>query len=175
MCWFCYRSIKIMNTSFVCVCVCFTDKTTFQFSKKANRPNMRLWGSKNPYKVMEHVRNSPKVNVWSILMNVRVIDHWRAYRNCHNLSRYDATLCGTSTEWSATLGNFPTCAITLAITHPWVSGKDGLGAKVPEPRNHVHWIQSSWTFVSEVIQGQNTDMNTGWKACDNIAGVTHDM
>ena len=53
--------------------VCFSDESTFHLSGKVNRHNVRIWGSQNPHVVVEHQRDSPKVNVWSGLMHDRVI------------------------------------------------------------------------------------------------------
>ena len=49
--------------------VMFTDEACFHVSGKVNRHNVRIWGSKNPHVVIEHLRNSPKVNVWSGLLH----------------------------------------------------------------------------------------------------------
>lgn len=42
----------------------FSDEATFHICGKVNRHNCRIWGSQNPYRVIEHERDSPKVNVW---------------------------------------------------------------------------------------------------------------
>jgi hypothetical protein len=42
----------------------FSDEATFHVSGKVNRHNWRIWGSKNPYEVMEHEHDTPKLNVW---------------------------------------------------------------------------------------------------------------
>ena len=49
-----------------------TDEACFHASGKVNRHNMRIWGSKNPHVVIEHLRNSPKVNVWCGLLYDRI-------------------------------------------------------------------------------------------------------
>ena len=43
--------------------VMFTDKACFHVSGKDNWYNVRIWGSENPHMVIEHIRDSPKVNV----------------------------------------------------------------------------------------------------------------
>ena len=44
-------------------CVVFSDEVTFHLSGKVNRHNVRIWGSENPHAVIEHRRESEKVNV----------------------------------------------------------------------------------------------------------------
>jgi hypothetical protein len=46
----------------------FSDEATFNISGAVNRHNVRIWGSQQPHSVMEHVRDSPKVNVWCGVM-----------------------------------------------------------------------------------------------------------
>ena len=53
--------------------VCFSDESTFHISGKVNRYNVRIWGSQNPHVVVEHQRDSPKVNVWCGSLLDRVI------------------------------------------------------------------------------------------------------
>ena len=53
--------------------VLFSDKATFHINGVVNRHNCRIWGSEQPNIVHEHVRDSPKVNVWCGLMHDRVI------------------------------------------------------------------------------------------------------
>lgn len=47
----------------------FTDEATFHVSGKVNRHNLRFWGTENPHGVMEHERDSPKVNVFCAISN----------------------------------------------------------------------------------------------------------
>jgi hypothetical protein len=47
--------------------VVFSDEATFDVSGKVNRHNCRIWGSENPHEVMEHERDTPKLNVWCAL------------------------------------------------------------------------------------------------------------
>ena len=49
--------------------VMFTDEACFQVSGKVNWLNVRIWGSENPHKVIEHICDSPKVNVWCRLLH----------------------------------------------------------------------------------------------------------
>ena len=47
--------------------VAFSDEATFHVTGKVNRHNLRIWGSENPHTVIEHHRDSAKVNVWCCL------------------------------------------------------------------------------------------------------------
>ena len=51
----------------------FSDEATFHLSGKVNRHNVRIWGSENPHAIQEHVRDSPKMNVWCSLSHNKVI------------------------------------------------------------------------------------------------------
>ena len=42
----------------------FSNEATFQKNGKVNRHNVRIWGEKNPHAIIEHERDSPKVNVF---------------------------------------------------------------------------------------------------------------
>jgi hypothetical protein len=50
----------------------FSDEATFHTHGVVNRHNCRIWGSENPHALMEHVRDSPKVNVWCGIMSDRI-------------------------------------------------------------------------------------------------------
>lgn len=53
--------------------IVYSDEATFHVSGKVNRHNCRIWGSEKPHAVREHMRDSPKVNVWCGLFHDRVI------------------------------------------------------------------------------------------------------
>ena len=53
--------------------VMFRDETCFDVSGKVNQPNVKICGSENPHMVIEHIRDSPKVNVWSGLLHDRLV------------------------------------------------------------------------------------------------------
>lgn len=53
--------------------VLFSDEATFHTSGVVNRHNCRIWGSQQPNNVQEHVRDSPKLNVWCGLLYDKVI------------------------------------------------------------------------------------------------------
>ena len=44
--------------------VIFSDEATFHLSGKVNKQNVRIWGTENPREFVEHMRDSPKVNVF---------------------------------------------------------------------------------------------------------------
>ncbi|XP_023725909.1 uncharacterized protein LOC111874552 [Cryptotermes secundus] len=52
--------------------VIFSDESTFHVSGKVNTHNCRIWGSENSRVSLEHVRDSPKVNVFCALSTERV-------------------------------------------------------------------------------------------------------
>ena len=41
----------------------FSDQATYLISGKGKRLNVRIWGLKNPQEILQHQRDSPKVNV----------------------------------------------------------------------------------------------------------------
>jgi hypothetical protein len=43
--------------------IMFSNKATFHVSGAVNRHNVQIWGSQQPHSIMEHVQDSPKVNV----------------------------------------------------------------------------------------------------------------
>lgn len=42
----------------------FSDEATFRVSGPVNRRNCIIWGAQRPTEIREHVRDSPKLNVW---------------------------------------------------------------------------------------------------------------
>lgn len=52
--------------------VIFSDEATFHVSGKVNRYNVRAWGTENPHRVVQHIRDSPKVNVFCAISSSRV-------------------------------------------------------------------------------------------------------
>ena len=51
----------------------FLRRSIFSVSGKVNRHNIRIWGSQNPYEVLEKERDNPKLNVWCGLMHNQII------------------------------------------------------------------------------------------------------
>jgi hypothetical protein len=52
--------------------IVFSDEDTFHLSGKVNRHNLIIWGSQNPHQFVEHVRDSPKVNVFCAVSRTQV-------------------------------------------------------------------------------------------------------
>ena len=52
--------------------VIFSDESTFHISGKVNAHNCRIWGSENPRETLQHIRDSPKVNVFCALSKQKV-------------------------------------------------------------------------------------------------------
>ena len=50
----------------------FSDEATFHLTDKVNKHNTRIWGTKYPHLTLEHVRDSPKVNVFCAILKKRV-------------------------------------------------------------------------------------------------------
>jgi hypothetical protein len=44
--------------------IVFSNEDTFRLSGKINHHNVRIWGTENPRETVEHVRDSPKLNVF---------------------------------------------------------------------------------------------------------------
>ena len=42
----------------------FSDEATFHVTGKVNKHNARIWGTEHPHAIQEHVRDSPKVNMF---------------------------------------------------------------------------------------------------------------
>jgi hypothetical protein len=54
----------------------FSDEATFRVCGKANRHNVRIWGTENPHPTVEHVSDSPEVNAFLcrfLLQSLRTI------------------------------------------------------------------------------------------------------
>jgi len=52
--------------------VLFSDEATFNLSGKVNRHNERIWGTEDSHEIVEHVRDSPKLNVFCAVSSVKV-------------------------------------------------------------------------------------------------------
>lgn len=50
----------------------FSDECTFHISGKVNRHNVRIWGTENPRASLQHIRDSPKVNVFCAVSREKV-------------------------------------------------------------------------------------------------------
>jgi hypothetical protein len=52
--------------------IVFSNEATFNVSGKINRHKVRVWGTENAHETVEHVRDSPKLNVFSATSSVKV-------------------------------------------------------------------------------------------------------
>ena len=52
----------------------FRDEATFHTNGKVNRHNVRIWGEENSHAIIEHERDSPKVNVFCTISKNHVYD-----------------------------------------------------------------------------------------------------
>jgi hypothetical protein len=52
--------------------IVFSNEATFHLSGKINRHNVRILGTENPHETVEHVRYSPKLNVFCATSSVKV-------------------------------------------------------------------------------------------------------
>jgi hypothetical protein len=50
----------------------FSDEATFHVCGKVNHHNGCIWGIENPHAMVEHVRDSPQVNVFLALSSCKV-------------------------------------------------------------------------------------------------------
>jgi hypothetical protein len=50
----------------------FSDEVTFHISGKVNRSNIRIWGTEHPHAMIEHQRDSEKVNVFCAVSRKKV-------------------------------------------------------------------------------------------------------
>ena len=51
----------------------FLDEASFHLSEKVNKHNVQIWGTQNPFEVIEKERDSPKLNAWCGLMHNQII------------------------------------------------------------------------------------------------------
>ncbi|MEL7309801.1 MAG: transposase, partial [Pseudomonadota bacterium] len=61
---FCSAMLEDMEDDNFSQRLVFSDESTFHLSGKVNRHNVRIWGSENPCVVVQHERDSPKLNVF---------------------------------------------------------------------------------------------------------------
>ena len=53
-------------------CLVFSDEATFHLTGKVNKHNTCIWGTEHPHSMLEHVQDSPKVNVFCTISKRRV-------------------------------------------------------------------------------------------------------
>ena len=78
----------------------FSNEATFHVSGKVNRHNVRIWGTENPNAIIEHVRDSPKVNVFCAISKLKVYGpfffFYGAQRQWKNIPRHAAKKSGVT-------------------------------------------------------------------------------
>jgi hypothetical protein len=52
----------------------FTDEYTFQISEKVSVQNVIIWGREQPHMILEHIRDSHKVNVFRDFSCTKIYD-----------------------------------------------------------------------------------------------------
>ena len=72
--------------------VVFSDEATFHVTGKVNRHNTRIWGTEHPHAIQEHVRDSPKVNVFCAISNKYAYGPFFFERTTINSEAYFAML-----------------------------------------------------------------------------------
>jgi hypothetical protein len=50
----------------------FTVEATFHVNGKVSRHNLRIWGTENPHSTIEHVQDSPKMNVFCAISQMKI-------------------------------------------------------------------------------------------------------
>jgi hypothetical protein len=139
----------------------FSDEATFHLSGKVNRHNLIIWGSQNLHQVVEHVRDSPKVNVFCAASRTQVyapLFFRRGYRYGSRVSRYAGALpcttvgckqCYLATRW----GPAPPSRGCDAVPEPNIPGKMDMSwwlhlwsPRSPDP---THMDSSLWRFVED--------------------------
>jgi hypothetical protein len=57
----------------------FSDEVTFHVCDKVNHHNVRIWGTKYPHAMVEHINDSPKVNVFFFFFAISSCKVYRLY------------------------------------------------------------------------------------------------
>ena len=57
---------KMENEDDYLIKIVFSVQATFHLSGKVNSHNVRIWGTEYPHEIVEHVRDSPKLNVFML-------------------------------------------------------------------------------------------------------------
>lgn len=69
---FCISMQQAMENEEFANCLVFSDEATFHLNGKVNRHNVRIWSMENPCIIVEHERNSPKLNVFCAVSKTKV-------------------------------------------------------------------------------------------------------
>ena len=60
--------------------VIFSDEATFCLSGKVNRQNLRIWSTENPHEFRQHIRDTPRLNVWCAMARNQIIGPFFLWR-----------------------------------------------------------------------------------------------
>lgn len=171
--------------------ICFSDEATFHISGRVNRQNVRIWGSEKPHVIREHVRDSPKVNVWCGLMHSRIIGPFFFAESTVTANVYLDMLeqfatpqlqdlqpdvifqqDGAPPHWGINVRNF------LDTTFPgrWI-GRDGPTCWLPRSLDITSLDFFLWGYVKDKVYATSIeDLDTlKQRISEVIASVTPDM
>jgi hypothetical protein len=71
--WFCCDfQQKIREDEGVLSKILFSDERTFHVHRKVNFHNIQVWGMEQPWRVIKHERDSPKVNVFCAILKTKI-------------------------------------------------------------------------------------------------------
>ena len=62
---FCDMLLEDMENDTFLPWLIFSDEATFHLSGKVSRHNVCIWGLENPHEIVQHKRDSPKINVFN--------------------------------------------------------------------------------------------------------------
>jgi hypothetical protein len=56
--------------------IIFSDKCTFHINGNVHTHNIHVWGTEKPHKCLEHIRASPKVNMFCALRSAKIYGYF---------------------------------------------------------------------------------------------------
>lgn len=71
---FCSSMLGMMDDETFTSRLGYSDEAIFHLSGRVNCHNVRNWGTEHPHETVEHVRDSPKVNVFCAVFRNKVFD-----------------------------------------------------------------------------------------------------
>ena len=66
----------------------FSNEATFHLTGKVNKHNTCIWGTEHPHSMLEHVQDSPKVNVFCTISKKRVYGFFFFEETTVNIEAY---------------------------------------------------------------------------------------
>jgi hypothetical protein len=152
--------------------VLFSDEATFYLDGSVNRHNLRIWGSANPRAIVQHQRESPRLNVWCAVSADTVIGPFFFAETTVNSSNYLDMLenflvpqlqgnsaiffqqDGAPPHWAQSVRDF----LDVAFTSRWI----GRGGPIPWPPRSPDLTPMDfflWGYVKDkVFQEQVTNV-----------------